>query len=503
MLARTRRLVRGTLAIAAALIVGPGALGEDARVGDLVVLRPGVAIEPEGVARAALAGEAVVYEVGRIDGDRLRLISERYHDPGWARIGDVLSLDDAVALHTEALRVDPRRVDALIDRARIWSTKGEHAKAMADVDAAVAIDPSKASDRVFIRARKGDLQATIDECEDLLRDDPDDAEILALRGSIHLARGDLDRASTDFDAAIRLDANHSNARFHRAQLRTKRGDDDGATADLDARIRLVPNDPRGYFLRGEIRRRRGDLPGALGDFDAAVRLAADAEAFVAREALFFRGLTRLRLRDHDGAIADFDRVSSLGGAWSPWARVGKVAALYAAGRAGTVAEARSAIVATSWEGGAPIYAATLGHLAAKKAGDPAAAKALLDEAVGRADRKRWPYPAIRFLLKKPIDTAEKRAEAKVVGNAPFIVPRFTPNGAFFDDLHGEQTLLQEAGDSMRGEAIAWIAIDHLADGRVQLAPAYLARLRSAREWGPIQIVALTMLEDLEASELAH
>jgi hypothetical protein len=73
--------------------------------------------------------------------------------------------------------------------------------------------------------------------------------------------------------------------------------------------------------------------------------------------------------------------------------------LFLAGRSGAVVDARSALNNLErWKGeNLSIYAALIGHAAARRDGNGDQAKVFLDDARARCDKSMWPYPIIAYL----------------------------------------------------------------------------------------------------------
>ena len=128
-------------------------------------------------------------------------------------------------------------------------------------------------------------------------------------------------------------------------------------ADLDEAIRLDPKLAGPYVNRGTVRRDRLEWAGALADLDEAVRLAPKNG-----DAHYHRGIVLFAMQ-HDGA-AD---------------------------------AARAVLDIQGWRGDLSLYAALLGHVAARRDGRKDRARSLLDEAAEKCDASAWPYPIIRHL----------------------------------------------------------------------------------------------------------
>jgi len=208
---------------------------------------------------------------------------------------------------TKLLAIGETR-ERLLDRSALYARIGDTKHALADAEAAVALDPgnsaavlwlarqeagtgrSKAAlDRVGARVDAGGKERfdAIATRADLLADTGDTAGALAaLDGAITEKPGDpfllnnrcwvkgtrkaaLDTALKDCTKAIELDGSPAAALDSRAMVYFQLGRMDDALADLDAALDLAPNLASSLYLRGVIRKRTGkaaegerDLKGA-------------------------------------------------------------------------------------------------------------------------------------------------------------------------------------------------------------------------------------------------
>ncbi len=128
--------------------------------------------------------------------------------------------DGALAEFSEAVRLDPRSVEARRERALLAMVLERWEEAVVDLDAALT------------RA-------------------PDDAELYVLRADTYAGMGrdldrpdDLDRAIADADKALQLDPGQAMAHCHRALANSGKFNDDQALADAEEAVRRLPNDTR-------------------------------------------------------------------------------------------------------------------------------------------------------------------------------------------------------------------------------------------------------------------
>lgn len=126
-----------------------------------------------------------------------------------------------------------------------WMMAAEPARAVAAVDAALALTP----------------------------EDPD---LLIDRAIAASALGRLDRALTDLNRAVALDADRAEAWVLRATTQRKMDRIDPALADITRALALDPANAEALLERGIIRQIRGDEAGARTDWERAVELAPDS-----------------------------------------------------------------------------------------------------------------------------------------------------------------------------------------------------------------------------------
>jgi tetratricopeptide (TPR) repeat protein len=260
-----------------------------------------------------------------------------------------------------------------------------------------------------------------DEC---IRLDPMYAVAFAGRGNVWMARGDHDKAIKDYDASIRLDHKNAAVFYNRGIARFDRQEYDKAIEDYEEAISLDPKYALAFYNRGNAWTAKKDYDKAIKDYDAAIRLDP-------KEALFFRnrGVAQYYKQDYDKAIKDFDLVIRL----NP----------------------------------TETYTVILGHFAARRAANGAAATRFLKESA-RNLRNAWPYAVVQ-LLRGAID---------------------------------EPQLLKLADDNdKQTEARCYLGLDHAIKGRRDEA---LAHLRWVKEHGNQRFMeyalAAAELERLEKAE---
>ena len=115
----------------------------------------------------------------------------------------------AVADFDEAVRLNPNRASLFRDRALAHRRAGQLEPAIADYDQAIALDPGPAApyyDRGLALAAKGDLDRAVLSFNTAVRLAPADAQARLNRGLTLLAQGRLEEARADFEAVLALPA---------------------------------------------------------------------------------------------------------------------------------------------------------------------------------------------------------------------------------------------------------------------------------------------------------
>lgn len=222
-------------------------------------------------------------------------------------------------------------------------------------DAAAALGADQLARRGAASAARGDSERALADLDRAVALEPTSAAHFAQRGAILQAMRQPAKAAADFDRALELDSSQHEARGRRAVLRLMAQDRDGALGDLDAldkalapqawaRLTLarlymqlerpaqslaqlnqwLPAHPDQEGHESALNNRCWarallgvELDEALVDCNQAIAGAAQNAAF-----LDSRGWVLLRLGRDAGALADFDRALALrpGIAWSLYGR---------------------------------------------------------------------------------------------------------------------------------------------------------------------------------------
>lgn len=112
-----------------------------------------------------------------------------------------------IASRSEAIRRNPKDVNALTARAEAYFDQGDYPRAIADFGAAIRIEPANPqywNSRCWARAVWGrELDLALADCNESLRLLSGESNTLDSRGLVHLRRGEFEAAIKDYDAAIK------------------------------------------------------------------------------------------------------------------------------------------------------------------------------------------------------------------------------------------------------------------------------------------------------------
>lgn len=92
------------------------------------------------------------------------------------------------------------------------------------------------------------------------------------RGVAYASKGEPDRVIQDYDQALRLNPNDARTPGARSNAYTRKRFYARAIQNFDQAIRLAPNDARAYRNRARARFNKGEYQAAVPDFAQAVRL---------------------------------------------------------------------------------------------------------------------------------------------------------------------------------------------------------------------------------------
>jgi len=187
--------------------------------------------------------------------------------------------------------------------AEAYLADGDHRSALADLDLAFLAAPDDPAVRL-LRGRTlsmlGRDGAALAELDAAIALDYAMADAWVERAAIYLYRADWSTAETDCSRALEIDASLVRASHMRGIARYRQGSLADASEDLRRALDREPNDPSAHYWRGLALRDSGDNHAALSEFDAAIHLNDHyTAAYVAR------GKARANLGDMAAARSDW------------------------------------------------------------------------------------------------------------------------------------------------------------------------------------------------------
>jgi tetratricopeptide (TPR) repeat protein len=223
----------------------------------------------------------------------------------------------AIADYDRAIGIDPKYADAYNNRGVTFGDLRKPDLALQDFDQALRLDPKQVNayrGRAFLLKSKGDLAGAIEAYTQAIRIDPRNVPSYRGRAELLKSKGDLVAAIDDYSHAIRIDSNNVPSYLDRGEVLRLKGDFDKAIADFDKAIAINPQNQLAYWYRafawytkGLGHREKGERENAvaafdraISDFDEAIRISPNYDS-----AYVNRGLVWSAKGNADRAVADY------------------------------------------------------------------------------------------------------------------------------------------------------------------------------------------------------
>ena len=221
--------------------------------------------------------------------------------------------DHALRDYRKALELFPKlslkRASLYLNVGIVYAALGEHDLAIEQYNEALARNRNDA--RIYLHrgdshGQAGALDQAIEDLGKAIDLDPEDIRSYILRGSVFQSSGDFERASQDYDKALECLPDSGYVYSLRGSLYLARGDLDCAVQDFDAALERGMEDSYTYSERGVAYELKGDLDRAMEDYNRALCLRPNVAAF------FNRGIGMLRLGQWKQARSDLRSASNMG-----------------------------------------------------------------------------------------------------------------------------------------------------------------------------------------------
>lgn len=125
------------------------------------------------------------------------------------------------------------------------------------------------------KIQRGDYQGAIEDYNQVLRTNPQDADTYHNRGIARSESGDHAGAIEDYDQALQINPQDADAYYNRGVAQYSLKDSQGAIDDWNQALKINPNLAEAYGDRGFVRAELGDKTGAVADLQKAAKLFSD------------------------------------------------------------------------------------------------------------------------------------------------------------------------------------------------------------------------------------
>lgn len=187
----------------------------------------------------------------------LELVPSSAYAHHWLSICYVRLGDRANALREAdaTLAIDKRFTDALVMKGGILASRGDYPGALAELRAAVDLDPAKPMirlDLAKVLAEAGRAQEAQAQYEEVLKIQPNFGPALTGLGALYAGKGELGRAEAALQRAIEIEPRDDQARFNLARVYDEQGKPEDALAQYR---KLAASPTAGPAIRAAARKR--------------------------------------------------------------------------------------------------------------------------------------------------------------------------------------------------------------------------------------------------------
>ncbi len=272
-------------------------------------------IDEEPVERSGKG--AVLYRVERTDGPLLWLKAEKERYSGWAKVDEVVPVEQAIAYFTQQINDHPREAFYYAMRALVRRDKNELDSALKDSDEAIRLERQSVAyycGRGAVRLCRKELEKAAADYGEAIRLDPKCVAAYIGRGTAWRSSRKYDKAIADYSEAIWLDPLAITAYHERGLAWQAKKEYDKAKIDYDLEIRLDPESAPAFTSRGFAWKAKGRFDKALADFKEAVELDPKSHCALGGQALIWASCPEAKYRDGSRALAAATRACEVS-AW--------------------------------------------------------------------------------------------------------------------------------------------------------------------------------------------
>lgn len=217
----------------------------------------------------------------------------------------------AITDFNQAIQIEPKLVNAWVQKCRTDNAKDDRDSAIADCSAALNLDPKNGSAWTYrgdAYSHKKDFDRAIHDFTEAVKFSPEWMWPYNDRGELYLDRGNYDLAIQDFDKVIRLSDTYTMGWNNRCRALAIVGRLDQALNDCNQALKLNPKFINYMVIsgnvsaiqhRGFVHLKAGRFAAAIEDFDKALELTPKSA-----EVLYGRGVAKQKNGDAGGGDAD-------------------------------------------------------------------------------------------------------------------------------------------------------------------------------------------------------
>lgn len=187
---------------------------------------------------------------------------------------------EAIEHFDKALVLNPKSINALLNRSIAYESLGEHKKALADLTTLLSISPNYVIayvNRAWVHGRHKEFAEALEDCNKAILIDPKCAAALNNRASVYNDLGQYDKALDDSTRAIDLAPHLAAAYDTRGVARRHLKQFQLAIDDFNKALTMNPKLGEAYYNRAQAYKAMGDTSRATSDEAKAKELGFKKE----------------------------------------------------------------------------------------------------------------------------------------------------------------------------------------------------------------------------------
>jgi tetratricopeptide (TPR) repeat protein len=261
----------------------------------------------DGASKVAPSGVGYICLLERSQGDQVLLSLRSQGLRGWAPAGSLVPLNHAEAYFSKQIEANPRDAFAFLMRGMVRFENDDIEHACADVDQALRLDPKYVPalvERAYLWQCRSRLDLALADVNQAIQLDSQNSYAYVERGVFHFEMKDHSKALRDFEHAIRLGSRASVVHLCKGMIHLERGEGEPAIAEFNVAIRTDPKRLDAYIGLATVYLLKSDHNKALDVFNHAVEVDPRcADAYEARANYYVaRGKYEEALNDLDLAV---------------------------------------------------------------------------------------------------------------------------------------------------------------------------------------------------------